>query len=75
VASPKVAQIFRPAKEFLHSLGINPKHSAHNYALNADYNTAKQKKNNFLVPWFLGLFLWLFGPLIQKITLDRPHQL
>jgi hypothetical protein len=37
-------------------------------------NTAQQKKN-FLVPWFLGLFLGLFGPLIQKITLDRPHQL
>jgi hypothetical protein len=37
--------------------------------------TAQQKEIFFLVPWFLGLFLGLFGPLIQKITLDRPHQL
>jgi hypothetical protein len=38
-------------------------------------NTAQQKKIFFLVPWFLRLFLGLFGALIQKMTLDRPHQL
>jgi hypothetical protein len=38
-------------------------------------NTGEQKKNFFLVPWFLGLFLGLFGALIQKNALDRPHQL
>jgi hypothetical protein len=29
----------------------------------------------FPVPWFLGLFLGLFGALIQKNALDRTHQL
>jgi hypothetical protein len=29
-------------------------------------------KKNFLVPWFLGLLLVLFGALIQKNALDRP---
>jgi hypothetical protein len=38
-------------------------------------NTAQQQQKLFLVPWFLGLFLGLFGALIQKIALDRPHQL
>jgi ABC-type enterochelin transport system permease subunit len=33
------------------------------------------KKNIFLVPLFLVLFLGLFGALIQKNALDRPHQL
>jgi len=36
--------------------------------------TQPNKKKFFsLVPWFLGLFLWLFEALIQKMTLDRPH--
>jgi hypothetical protein len=39
-----------------------------------DY-TGEQKKIFFLVPWILGLFLWLFGALIQKNALVRPHQL
>jgi len=39
-----------------------------------DY-TGEQKKIFFLVPWFLGLFLGLFGALVQKNALDRPHQL
>jgi hypothetical protein len=34
---------------------------------------AQQKK--ILVPWFLGLFLGIFGALIQKNALDRLHQL
>jgi hypothetical protein len=38
-------------------------------------NTGEQKKIFFLVPWFLGLFLGLFGALIQKNALDRPRQL
>jgi hypothetical protein len=38
-------------------------------------NTAQKKKFYSLVPWFLGLFLGLFGALIQKIALYRPHQL
>ena len=38
-------------------------------------NTGEQKKIIFLVPWFLGLFLGLFGALIQKNALDGPHQL
>jgi len=38
-------------------------------------NTAQQQKMFSLVPWFLGLFLGLFGALIQKMTFDRPHQL
>jgi hypothetical protein len=33
----------------------------------------KLNKKKFLVPCFLGLFLGLFGALIQKHTLDRPH--
>jgi hypothetical protein len=32
-------------------------------------------KKKIFVPWFLGLFLGLFGALIQKNALDRPHQL
>jgi len=35
-------------------------------------NTAPK---NFLGALVLGLFLGLFGALIQKMTLDRPHQL
>ena len=38
-------------------------------------NTVQQKIFFPLVPWILGLFLGLFGALIQKMTLDRPHQL
>jgi hypothetical protein len=38
-------------------------------------NTGQQKKKFILVPWFLGLFLGLFGALIQKNVLARPHQL
>jgi hypothetical protein len=38
-----------------------------------DYTTQQKKKS--LMPWFLGLFLGLFETLIQKIVLDRPHQL
>jgi len=38
VASVKAAQIFGWEEDCLHSLGINPKHSAHNYVLNADCN-------------------------------------
>jgi hypothetical protein len=38
------------------------------------YYTAQPKKK-FLVPWFLGLFLEVFGALIQKNALDRLHQL
>jgi hypothetical protein len=34
--------------------------------------TGQQKKT---FSWFLGLFLGLFGALIQKNALDRPHQL
>jgi hypothetical protein len=37
--------------------------------------TQLNKKVFFLVPWFLGLFLGLFGALIQKNALDKPHQL
>jgi hypothetical protein len=29
--------------------------------------TQPNKKKNFLVPWFLGLFLGLFGALIKKM--------
>ena len=47
----------------------------HTYTLiHMDY-TGEQKKIFFLVPWFLGLFLGLFGALIQKNALDGPHQL
>jgi H+/Cl- antiporter ClcA len=51
------------------SLTANYRNNSNN---NTDY-TAQQKK--FLVPCFLGLFLGLFGALIQKNALDRLHQL
>jgi hypothetical protein len=38
-------------------------------------NYTAQQQQNFLVPWFLRLFLGLYGVLIQKNALDRPHQL
>ena len=42
VASPKVAQIFCQEIESLRSLRTNPKHSTHNYVLNADYNQSSE---------------------------------
>jgi hypothetical protein len=42
VASPKIAQIFSQEKESLCSLRISPKHSAHSYAMDADYNPSSK---------------------------------
>jgi len=42
VASPKVAEIFCQDEDCLHSLRINPKHSAYNYTLNAEYNQSSE---------------------------------
>jgi hypothetical protein len=42
VASPKVAEIFGQEIESLCSLRINPKHSTHNYMMNADYNQSSE---------------------------------
>ena len=42
VASPKVEQMFGQEGDCLHLLQISPKHSAHNYALKADYNESSQ---------------------------------
>jgi len=42
VSSPKVAEIVGQEIESLHSLRINPKHSTHNYMLNADYNQSSE---------------------------------
>jgi hypothetical protein len=42
MASPKAAQIYFQEEDCLGSLRINPKHSAHNYVLNADYNKSSE---------------------------------
>jgi diaminopimelate decarboxylase len=42
VAIPKVQEIFSQEIESLHLLRINPKHSAHNHVLNADYNQSSE---------------------------------
>ena len=39
------------------------------------YITQPKKKTSFQVPWFLDLYLGLFGALIQKKAMDRPHHL